>query len=118
MYRISKQFHFSASHQLVALPDSHPCARMHGHNYVVDIELAAKQLNEYGFVRDYHDLSEFKHYLDDTVDHRHLNDVFSDNGTTAEQLAKRFYDWCYERWPEVVAVGVRETPKSYAEYRP
>ena len=44
MYRITKEFHFSASHQLKDLPDDHPCARMHGHNYVVVIELAGEGL--------------------------------------------------------------------------
>lgn len=33
MTDIAKGFHFSASHQLYRLPEEHPCARMHGHNY-------------------------------------------------------------------------------------
>ena len=118
MFSISKEFHFSASHQLVGLADDHPCARLHGHNYIVFVELAATQLNADGFVRDYGELDAFKTYLDDTVDHRHLNDVFGDRLTTAECLAKQFYDWCAERWPEVCAVVVSETPKTKAEYRP
>lgn len=118
MFRISKEFHFSASHQLIGLADGHPCARLHGHNYIVYVELAAEELNAHGFVRDYRDLDAFKTYLDNTVDHRHLNDVFGDHLTTAEYLAKQFYDWCTERWPEVCAVMVSETPKTKAEYRP
>ena len=39
MYRISKEFHFSASHQLTDLPADHQCARLHGHNYIVVVEL-------------------------------------------------------------------------------
>ena len=42
MFRIRKEFHFSASHQLTHLPDDHQCARLHGHNYIVVIELAAE----------------------------------------------------------------------------
>jgi 6-pyruvoyltetrahydropterin/6-carboxytetrahydropterin synthase len=118
MYRISKEFAFSASHQLVGLEASHPCARLHGHNYVVQVELAATELNAHGFVRDYRDLDAFKQYIDATVDHRHLNEVFGDTRTTAEHIAKHLYDWCAERWPEVVAVMVSETPKTRAEYRP
>ena len=45
MYRITKEFHFSASHQLAHLPHDHQCARMHGHNYIVEVELAAFDLN-------------------------------------------------------------------------
>jgi 6-pyruvoyltetrahydropterin/6-carboxytetrahydropterin synthase len=117
MYTISKEYHFSASHILPGLPADHPCSRMHGHNYIVEVELCAKKLNKHGFVRDYRELDELKQYIDSTVDHRHLNDIFGDNGTSAESIAKFFYDWCKSRWSEVTAVRVRETPRSCAEYR-
>ena len=118
MYRISKEFHFSASHQLFGLADDHPCSRLHGHNYTIVVELSSSELNQHGFVRDYRELDSFKDYLHNEVDHRHLNDVFGKDKTTAEQLAKTFYDWCKSHWPEVSAVSVSETPKSNAEYRP
>ena len=118
MYRITKEFHFSASHQLKGLPEDHQCARLHGHNYVVVVELASKTLNANGFVRDYLELAPLKRYIDDALDHRHLNDALGDDAVTAEQLAKHFYDWCKGRFPETSAVRVSETPKTWAEYRP
>lgn len=117
MYRISKEFHFSASHRLAHLPGGHQCARLHGHNYIVVVELAAPALNGDGFVRDYHELAPLKAYIDGQFDHRHLDDVL-DVPSTAENLARHFYDWCRARWPEVSAVKVSETPKTWAEYRP
>lgn len=118
MYRIAKEFTFSASHQLLRLAKDHPCARLHGHNYVVEIELSCQELNSHGFVRDYRELNTFKAYLDAEIDHRHLNEIFGSDLVTAEYLAKQFYDWCRGRWPEVAAVRVSETPKTWAEYRP
>lgn len=118
MYRIAKEFAFSASHQLRSLPDDHPCARLHGHNYAVVVELAAATLDRVGFVRDYHELTALKRYIDDTLDHRHLNEVLGDECVTAERLARHLYDWCAARWPEVAAVRVSETPRTWAEYRP
>lgn len=118
MYRIRKEFHFSASHQLYGLADNHPCTRLHGHNYTVTVELASRELDQHGFVRDYRELDEFRDYLNDNVDHRHLNDVFGKDNTTAERLAEIFFQWCAQRWSEVTAIGVSETPKSWAEYRP
>lgn len=116
MFRISKEFHFSASHQLTHLPADHQCARLHGHNYIVVVELASASLNAQGFVRDYHELAPLKTYIDEVFDHRHLNDVLNDP-STAEALAKHFFDWCLSRWPETVAVRVSETPRTWAEYR-
>ena len=116
MYTITKEFHFSASHQLDGLPDDHQCARMHGHNYIVEVILQADKLNDVGFVVDYGDLKPLKHYLDDCFDHRHLNDVLPFQ-TSAENIAKYLYDWCKAQWQETVAVRVSETPKTWAEYR-
>jgi 6-pyruvoyltetrahydropterin/6-carboxytetrahydropterin synthase len=118
MYRITKEFHFSASHQLFGLPDDHQCSRLHGHNYIAVIELASDTLNAHGFVRDYLELAPLKRYIDDALDHRHLNDVLGDDCVTAERMAKHLYDWCAARWPETAAVRVSETPKTWAEYRP
>ncbi len=118
MYKILKQFSFSASHVLSGLTADHPCSRLHGHNYIVEIELSSPTLNVAGFVRDYRELDALKTYIEDSIDHRHLNDVFGKDGTTAEHLARHFYEWCKARWPEVTAARVSETPRTWAEYRP
>lgn len=117
---ISKEFHFSASHVLSRLPSWHQCARMHGHNYVVVLELSCRsdELNEVGFVRDYHELGAFKKWLDDTLDHRHLNEAMGSISPSAENLAMWVFSiWALE-YPELSAVRVSETPKTWAVYRP
>ncbi|MFD3523949.1 6-pyruvoyl tetrahydropterin synthase family protein [Streptomyces sp. NPDC058653] len=118
MVSISKQFHFSAGHVLDTLPSSHKCARVHGHNYVVVVELAAhaNDLTEAGFVRDYGDLDRFKTWLDETLDHRHLNDVM-DVSPSAENLALWIFTRWSEEYPELTAVWVSETPRTWAVYR-
>ncbi|WP_329180367.1 6-carboxytetrahydropterin synthase QueD [Streptomyces sp. NBC_01477] len=117
--RITKQFAFSASHRLEGLDEGHQCARLHGHNYVVEVELAAEteQLTPTGFVRDYGDLAPFKQWIDSTVDHQHLNDVVKAN-PTAENLARWMYGLWSEQFPELSAVRISETPKTWAEFRP
>jgi 6-pyruvoyltetrahydropterin/6-carboxytetrahydropterin synthase len=117
---IQKEFSFSSSHVLENLPAGHPCGRIHGHNYIVVLELRAAddELNEAGFVRDYRELDKFKRWVDETIDHRHLNDVMNGLNPSAEHLAR----WIFDRWrpdyPELSAVRVSETPKTWAEYRP
>jgi 6-pyruvoyltetrahydropterin/6-carboxytetrahydropterin synthase len=118
MHTIGKRFHFSASHIIGGLADGHPCARLHGHNYEVEVILQSPTLDAVGFVRDFHELSALKTFINDTLDHRHLNDVLGHDRTTTEVIAQWLYDWCKTRWPEVIAVRVSETPSSWAEYRP
>lgn len=115
MYCISKLFSFSASHQLHGLPDGHPCARLHGHNYQVELVLSKSVLDERGFVVDYGDLKPFGQYLDETLDHRHLNDVLEQ--PTAENLARHLYEVAWSLWHDVhLCVRVSETPKTWASY--
>jgi 6-pyruvoyltetrahydropterin/6-carboxytetrahydropterin synthase len=120
-YTITKDFAFSASHQLAGLPADHQCARLHGHNYVVRVELSSDVLDETGFVLDYGKLGFVKDLADQLLDHRHLNDQFKFN-PTAENLAAWFL-YQIETHPRIpagvaVAVGVSETPKTWAWVRP
>lgn len=115
MYKISKQFSFSASHILEGLPSEHPCSRLHGHNYLVTVYLKASELNSLGFVKDYRELSFVKKYIDENLDHRHLNDVFTFN-PTAENIAKALFDIFSAVESQIYALEVSETPKTSAIY--
>lgn len=121
-FQISKRFEFSASHLLEGLADDHPCARLHGHNYRVEVVAEADDLDERGFVVDYHELRPLADHLRATLDHRHLNDVIPGQ-PSAERIAWWLYEWCKGHLPDevarrLVAVRVSETPRTWAEYRP
>lgn len=121
MYRVSKRFGFSASHVLHGLGDDHPCSRLHGHNYEIEVLAEADQLDQRGFVVDFRELDEVKSWIDDTLDHRHLNDVM-EGQPSAEAIARLVHGWCKANLPpavagKVIAVRAWETPRAYAEYR-
>jgi 6-pyruvoyltetrahydropterin/6-carboxytetrahydropterin synthase len=123
MFIISKRFSFCAGHRLDQLPADHPCARLHGHNYTVEVVLRAVALNpDTGFVMDYRDMSSFARFLDISVDHRSLNELMPDGKPpTAENLAEWFYNVAVELFSkqcEVDRVRVSETDKTWAEYVP
>jgi 6-pyruvoyltetrahydropterin/6-carboxytetrahydropterin synthase len=116
MYTITKEFHFSASHQLNGLRDEHPCSRVHGHNYVIKVELQAPFLTEDTlFVQDYGELKSIKDWIDDKLDHRHLNDVIPGN-PTAENIAYFIFHQWKRQYPLLSAIEVSETPKTNARY--
>lgn len=117
MYRIWKHYRFSASHQLAGLPPDHQCSRLHGHNYLVEVELSSDTLDPTGFVVDFGELKPIKAYIDEKWDHRHLNDVLPFN-PTAEAMAHHLYGLVGNLFPQVSAVRVQETETSWAEYRP
>ena len=117
MYRISKQFSFSASHLLEHLPEEHPCARLHGHNYRVTVHLKAETLDKYGFVKDYKTLEAVKHFIDMTLDHQHLNECIS-YPPTSENIARFLYERFKPEIPELYAVEISETPQTSCIYEP
>lgn len=117
MFTIKKEFSFSASHRLEGLPSTHPCSRLHGHNYKIIVELKAAAVDSVGFVRDYRELEAVEIYFAERIDHRHLNEVFSFN-PTAENLAEVFYKAIAVMFPELSAVTVKETDKTEARYEP
>lgn len=117
MWTLSKEFRFEAAHSLPQLPPSHQCHRLHGHSYRVEVVLRSDKLDDRGFAGvDYAELDEFGEYLREYFDHRNLNDVVGAENTTAERLARHFYDWCKRHRRQTYAVRVYETPKTCAEY--
>ncbi len=121
MWTISKDFEFSASHQLHGLVEGHKCGRVHGHNYTVRVSLEGDRLDEHGFILDYGELAPFGRWLDEHFDHRHLNDVVRYQ-PSAENLAEHLHAVVRSVLvipPGVtVSVAVSETRKSWATYRP
>ena len=123
MYTITKDFAFSASHVLHGLAEGHQCGRLHGHNYLVTVELTSDHLDETGFVLDFGELAPVKSWIDDPLDHRHLNDVLEHLGNpTAENMARDLATNVIPRLVDIpdgvaVSVGVRETDKCWAWYR-
>jgi len=117
MYKIRKEFHFSASHILNGLPADHPCSRLHGHNYIITVELSSSILNDVGFVTDYRALEPIKKWIDEKWDHRHLNDTMTVN-PTAENIAKVVFLQFTAQFPQLSSVSVKETEKTEAIYYP
>jgi 6-pyruvoyltetrahydropterin/6-carboxytetrahydropterin synthase len=119
-FMIGKRFSFAAAHHLDGLPAGHKCSRVHGHTYVVEVRLAAGELDGPGFVADYGELDPLKDYLTDTLDHRDLNAVLPVQ-PSSENLARYLFDWCqaHLRYGHLVAaVCVSESPTTWAEYAP
>ena len=108
MYQVTKTLEISCSHVLKDHPGA--CARLHGHNYHIEVCCQAEALNEQGMVTDFGLINE----IVNKYDHRHLNEFpeFEDMNPTAENIA---YIIC-QRIPNCIWVSIEETGGNKAEY--
>lgn len=82
MYTVTKRLEVSASHRL-ALPYESKCENLHGHNWIIHIEVTANELTDYGMVLDF---VQIKNLIHSKLDHQNLNDILKVN-PTAENIA-------------------------------
>jgi 6-pyruvoyltetrahydropterin/6-carboxytetrahydropterin synthase len=78
---------FSSAHTLRDYPGA--CSRMHGHNWKVEAEVEANQLDDIGMGIDFKAIRQQVRELTDTLDHRYLNEIkpFDQINPTAENIA-------------------------------
>jgi 6-pyruvoyltetrahydropterin/6-carboxytetrahydropterin synthase len=91
VYEVSKDFVFSASHQIRM--HGGKCERLHGHNWRVRVHLRSNRLNRLGMVMDFADLYRIGAELCARFDHRNMNEVapFDEVNPTAENVARFFH---------------------------
>jgi 6-pyruvoyltetrahydropterin/6-carboxytetrahydropterin synthase len=82
---------FSAAHTLRDYPGA--CSRMHGHNWKVEAEVVATQLNTMGMAIDFKEIKTAAREIAARLDHYYLNDLepFQKINPTAENIAQYFY---------------------------
>jgi 6-pyruvoyltetrahydropterin/6-carboxytetrahydropterin synthase len=118
MMIIFKEFRFEAAHFLPHVANGHKCSRMHGHSYLVRVELKGNVGQRTGWVRDYKDVARAWQDLHCELDHHTLNDIPGLENSTAEHLARWIWDRLIEKLPELHAVEVRETSTAGVRYQP
>lgn len=109
MYYVRKRLEISASHQL-SLKYKSKCENLHGHNWIVEIYMKSKTLDENGMV---YDFTHIKEKIKSKLDHQNLNDVLKGINPTAENIAK----WIVEQLGEkCYKVSVQESEGNIAVY--
>ena len=121
MFRIFKDFTFSAGHSIRGHTGG--CENLHGHNYRVRIHLEAGELDELGMVIDFADLKAMAAEILGPFDHRVINDIppFDEVNTTAELFSEYVFRQMVRRLPAdrpvtVSRVEVWENDTSCAAY--
>jgi 6-pyruvoyltetrahydropterin/6-carboxytetrahydropterin synthase len=118
---ISRRYDFEAAHFLPNVPKGHKCLNMHGHSYVVEVEITGPvQLNgnEAGMVCDFDPIDRCWRLLWNKIDHTCLNESWTPN-PTVEICAKLVHDHFAANLNapfDSIRVVYREGPRSVCVY--
>ena len=122
MYTLKAEGAFEAAHKIKDYPGK--CARLHGHNWVVEAVVKGKELDELGMLIDFKTVKKALNETLERFDHRYLNELepfASGVNPTAENLARIIFEElaphaCFARDAVLAAVTVFESPKSSVTY--
>ena len=120
-WRLTKRGRFEAAHVLPHHDGK--CARLHGHSFEVEIEIAGGLLHDQGpksgMLMDFADLDRpLDRLIEQRLDHWYLNESTGLGDPTSEELARWIYNQLKPDLLELVAVTVEETCTSRARYEP
>ncbi|MDR0806485.1 MAG: 6-carboxytetrahydropterin synthase QueD [Enterobacteriaceae bacterium] len=112
-----KDFNFEAAHRLPHVPEGHKCARLHGHSFMVRIEVTGEVDPHTGWVMDFSDIkAAFKPILE-SLDHYYLNEISGLENPTSEVLAQWIWRQLQPKLPLLSAVMVKETCTAGCRYQ-
>ena len=92
MYEVTIIKSFSAAHLLAEIGGK--CEELHGHNFKVEVTVAAKELNPNGLLIDFRFLKKVLDEILENIDHKYLNTLTSFTGMnpSAENISKYICD--------------------------
>ena len=91
MYEVTIINTFSAAHLLSEIGGK--CEELHGHNFKVEVTVAASDLNSEGIAIDFRLVKKWLKDILDEMDHQHLNDLpfFKGKNPSSENIARFIY---------------------------
>ncbi|PKN53090.1 MAG: 6-carboxytetrahydropterin synthase QueD [Deltaproteobacteria bacterium HGW-Deltaproteobacteria-13] len=122
MFEVTIIKSFSAAHLLAEIGGK--CEELHGHNFKVEITVAAEKLNSNGLLIDFRFLKKVLGEILEDVDHKHLNALtaFTGINPSAENIAKYICDKMETKVKtagvNVVRVKIWESENAAVTYTP
>ncbi|MDA1280273.1 MAG: 6-carboxytetrahydropterin synthase [Chloroflexi bacterium] len=130
-FKVTKQIDFCYGHRLLNYDGK--CKHLHGHNGLIEIEVASDSLDSRGMVVDFGDVKDVvKGWVDEHMDHKMilckddpilglLTDIHEpvyvmDENPTAENIAMHIHRQALKAGLDILETRLWETPSSFAAY--
>jgi len=109
-------FHLECARRLPHLPAEHPCSRVHGHSFRIEIHVSGPLDEQLGWVLDFADVDRAWAPIKAALDHRYLNDVPGLDNPTSEIMAMWIWDRLKPALPGLGKIVIQETATSGCIY--
>jgi 6-pyruvoyltetrahydropterin/6-carboxytetrahydropterin synthase len=114
--KIFKEFRFEAAHRLPNVPDGHKCARLHGHSFLIKVEVEGPVETDSGWVMDFSKIADAFNPILARLDHYYLNEIPGLENPTSEVLARWIWSELHPQLAELSTIEIRETCTSGCIY--
>lgn len=109
-------YHIEAARRLPNLPESHPCSRVHGHSFRIEIHVSGPVDPDTGWVIDFAEMNAAFAPIKEQIDHRYLNDIAGLENPTSERLTQWLWQKLKPALPGLSKIVVQETQQSGCIY--
>jgi 6-pyruvoyltetrahydropterin/6-carboxytetrahydropterin synthase len=114
--KIFKEFRFEAAHRLPNVPEGHKCARLHGHSFLIKVEVEGPVGTDSGWVMDFSKIGDAFNPILARLDHYYLNEIPGLENPTSEVLARWIWNELHPQLTELSSIEIRETCTSGCIY--
>ncbi len=92
MYHLTIHTHFAAAHNLINYQGD--CENLHGHNWKIEVTVAARELDKAGLGIDFKILKRETNRVLDQLDHKYLNELepFRECSPSSENIARYLFE--------------------------
>lgn len=117
---LTTQLDFAAAHRLIGYDGD--CAKLHGHNWKIEVSVIGHHLNDIGMVIDFKQVKQQARAVIADLDHTYLNDHphFQQINPTAENIAQFLYEELAKRLESSACkmhhIRVWENDRNYVTY--
>ena len=110
------RFDFAAARHLPKLGAEHPCRRLHGHTFMVELVLYGELGADSDWIVDFDEIDRLTTNLKAQLDHRNLNEIPGLDNPTTEILAQWLWRTVVTELPSLYRITVQEHPSRGVTY--
>ena len=111
-----REFTVEAGRYLPYVDDGHPCGRMHGHTFVIQVHITGTPHARAGWIMDFAELDDRIQNVRHILDHRVLNEIEGLENPTTELLAQWIWKQLAGDLPGLSRIVIQENPYSGCIY--